>query len=106
MVSVWVEEPASSSKVGYRNEGFALFNEIDGPGKRRSQQFLQPSVRRVAATQPDHLRRWAKALDEQREVRVFGQDDGAGLTSCIEDFGIACVTQSEIANSDRVDCKL
>lgn len=62
-------------------------------------------VRGVAARNPRHPGRWAKALKQTDEVGVLRHDDRVGFARCAIDLVVFRVAQTEVTYSTRLDAK-
>lgn len=67
-----------------------------------AEQTLQPGIRHVAASEPEHLRRCVVPANQIDKVLVFREQDGTLGASAIEDVPILRLTQVEITNVDAL----
>ena len=85
------------------HERLSRRQHLDGFWKHAAEYLPQPLIRRVAACNPDDLRRWANPLDHLHEVSIFRNHHGAGRPCGLEYLPVRGFAQTQISNRDRLD---
>src|ERR671914_2779342 len=70
------------------------------------QDLFEVSVRGVADGEPWNLGRRTKLLEQENEIAVLGQYNGARLPSGEENLAVSGVTQTKIAHRFCIDFEL